>query len=115
MHELGIMTDVLDTAIRVAEDNGGKAVTKITLKIGLMSGVKSEYVQSFFTVISKDTIANKAEIVIEDDPAVFLCRSCGEKTVYGALGPDYVCSACGSEALRLVSGHGFQIVNVGIK
>ena len=115
MHELGIMTDVLDTAIRVAEDNGGRQVTKITLKIGLMSGVKAEYVQSFFAVISKDTIAQKAEIAIENDPAVFVCRSCGGKTVYEALGPDYICSACGSQALRLVSGHGFPIVNAGIK
>jgi len=109
------MTDVLDTALRVARDNGGKAVTKITLKIGLMSGVKAEYVQSFFAVIAKDTIARAAEIVIENDPAVFVCRSCGAKTVYEALGPDYLCNACGSAALRLVSGHGFQIVNVGIK
>lgn len=109
------MTDVLDTALRVARDNGGKAVTKITLKIGLMSGVQAEYVQSFFEVISKDTIAAKAEIVIENEPAAFLCRSCGEKTVYEALGPDYLCSACGSEALRLLTGRSFQIVNVGIK
>ena len=114
MHELGIMTDVLDTAIRVAEEHSGKKVTKITLKVGLMSGIVETYVQSFFDVISKDTIAKGAEIVIEPDPAVFICRKCGGKTVYEKLGPDYVCEHCGSQALRLVSGYGFQIVNVGI-
>ena len=114
MHELGIMVDVLDTALRVAEQNGGKKVTKITLKIGVMSGILPEYVQSFFDVISKDTIAKGTQIIIDPDPAVFVCRKCGEKTVYDALGPEYVCKACGSQALRMTSGCGFQIVNVGI-
>lgn len=108
------MTDVLDTALRVAEKNGGKKVTKITLKVGLMSGVVPSYIQSFFDVISKETIANGAEIILEPDPAVFICPKCGEKTVYEALGPEYVCGNCGNRALRLSSGHGFQIVNVGI-
>jgi len=114
MHELGIMTEVLDIALRVAGENGGKKVTKITLEIGLMSGVIPSYVQSFFDVISKDTIANGAEIIVEPDPAVFICRKCGEKTVYDKLGPEYVCRSCGSQALRMTSGSGFQIVSVGI-
>ncbi|MDR1130948.1 MAG: hydrogenase maturation nickel metallochaperone HypA [Oscillospiraceae bacterium] len=114
MHELGIMTDVLDTALRAAEQNGGRKVTKITLKIGLMSGVMPAYVQSFFDVISKDTIAAGAEITIVRDPAVFVCRKCGVKTAYTELGPEYLCQSCGSRALRLSSGYGFQIVSVGI-
>lgn len=108
------MTDVLDTALRVCEENGGKKVTKITLKVGLMSGIIPSYVQSFFDVISKDTKANGATIEIELDPAVFVCRKCGEKTVYEALGPEYVCKSCGSQALRMTTGYGFQIVSVGI-
>jgi len=114
MHELGIMTDVLDTALRVAEEHGGKKVTKITLKIGLMSGIVSTYVQSFFDVISKDTIAKGAKIEIESEPVVFKCRKCGEQTIYNELGPEYVCQNCGSPALHLESGYGFQIVNIGI-
>ncbi|NLH02089.1 MAG: hydrogenase maturation nickel metallochaperone HypA [Clostridiales bacterium] len=114
MHELGIMTDVLDTALRVAEEHGGKKVTKITLKVGLMSGIVADYVQSFFDVIAKDTIASGAELVIESDPAVFVCRKCGGQTVYKKLGPEYICEHCGSQALRLTSGYGFQIVSVGI-
>jgi len=114
MHELGIMADVLDTAIEVAEKHGASKVTKITLKIGVMSGIMPEYVQSFFDVISKNTIARGAKITIDSDPAVFLCRKCGEQTVYEALGPEYVCHHCGSPALHLQSGYGFQIVSVGI-
>ena len=108
------MTDVLDRALVVCEEHGGTKVAKITLKIGVMSGIVAGYVQSFFDVLSKGTAAEGAEIIIETDPAVFLCRKCGAKTTYAALGPEYVCSACGSTSLHLSGGYGLQIVNVGI-
>lgn len=114
MHELGIMNDVLETALRVANENGGKKVTRITLKIGVMSGVVADYVQSFFDVISKGTIAESAEIEIISEPVVFRCRDCSRTTVYEKLGPEYVCHACGSESLFMVQGYGFQIVSVAI-
>lgn len=108
------MTDVLDRSLAVCQQHGGTKVTKITLKIGVMSGIVASYVQSFFDVLSKGTAAEGAEIVIEDDPAVFVCRECGARTVYGQLGPEYVCSACGSPSLHLSGGYGLQIVNIGI-
>ena len=108
------MTDVLDRAVSVCTEHGGTRVTKITLKIGVMSGIVASYVQSFFDVLSKGTIAEGAQIEIQEDPAVFLCRKCGSKTVYAQLGPEYVCSSCGSPSLHLESGYGLQIVNIGI-
>ena len=114
MHELGIMTDVLETALRVAAQNGGKKVKKITLKVGLMSGIMPQYVQSFFEVIAKDTIAKDAVIEIDLDPAVYRCLDCEKITTYHKLGPEYVCQHCGSKSLRLLSGYGFQIVSVAI-
>ena len=114
MHELGIMHDVLDTALRVAEKNGGTRVVKIVLKIGAMSGVVSKYVQSFFEVIAKDTIAAETEIEIIVDPAIYQCADCGAKTRYTKPSPEYLCNNCKSKSLRLLSGYGFQIVSVAI-
>ena len=84
------------------------------LKIGVMSGILPNYVQSFFDVLSKGTIAEGAQIVIESDPAVFMCRQCGTESVYSEPGAEYICSQCGSPALRLTGGYQFQIVNISI-
>lgn len=108
------MNDVLETALRVAEQNGGKKVTQISLKVGVMSGVMPQFMQSFFDVISKGTIAEGAVLDIISDPVVFRCRDCGRTTVYDRLGPEYVCHACKSESLHLVAGRSFQIVSVAI-
>lgn len=108
------MTNVLDRAVAVCQEHGGTRVTKIMLKIGVMSGILPNYVQSFFDVLSKGTIAEGAQIVIESDPAVFMCRQCGTESVYSEPGAEYVCSQCGSPALRLTGGYRFQIVNISI-
>lgn len=114
MHELGILQEVLDTALKVAKENGGKKVTKITLKIGVMSGIVPQLVQSYFDVLSKDTIARDAKLIIDIDPAVYICCDCGAKTVYTEQAPHFECEKCASRSLKLISGYGFQIVNVGI-
>lgn len=114
MHELGILNEVLDMALKVAKQHDGTKVTKITLKIGLMSGIVPRFVQSYFDVLSKDTIAKDAKLIIEMDPAVFICCDCGAKTIYTEQAPHFECEACGSRTLRMISGYRFQIVNVGI-
>ena len=114
MHELGIMNNVLDSAIRVAKENNGHRVTKVTLKVGVLSGILPDYMAAFFDMISQNTIAQGAELIIEIEPAVFLCRDCGEKTSFDRYGPDFICSNCNSENLSLLSGKSFQIVSVAI-
>lgn len=108
------MNEVLSTALKVAEQNNGKKVTKITLRVGAMSGVVPRFCSSMFEVIAKDTPAEGCEIIIEEVPAIFKCIKCGEETAYDEPCGTYACHACGSEHLRLVSGHKFQLVNVGI-
>lgn len=114
MHELGIMKDVLQTALRIAEQHNGKKVTKITLRVGVMSGIVPRFCTSMFEYIAKDTIAEGCEMIVEEEPAVFKCLKCGEKTVYNELSSEIKCCACGSPSLRLVEGYKSQIVNVGI-
>lgn len=114
MHELSILNEVLATALKVAEKNNGKKVTKITLRIGAMSGIVPRICSSMLEVITEGTIAEGCEVVIEEVPAVFKCIECGEETSYDQPGPEYKCHACGSDLLRLTSGYKFQLLNVGI-
>ena len=114
MHELGIMNEILKTALGVAEKNNGKKVTKITLRAGAMSGVVPRICSSMFGVIAEGTPAERCEVVIEEVPAVFKCIDCGAETSYDEPTGGYKCHACGSETLRLVSGYKFQLINVAI-
>lgn len=114
MHEMGIMNDVLTSALRAATENEGNKVTKISLKIGAMSGFVPRLMQSFFDVISKDTIAEGAVLQIQKEPAAFRCKDCGRTTLYDMPSADYACKDCGSGKLTLISGRNFQIISVAI-
>ncbi len=114
MHELSIMNDVLKTALSVAEEHGGTKVTRVTLRVGVMSGIVPYFCSSMFETIAKDTIAEGCEMIVEEEPAVFKCLECGELTTYDAPGPEYKCHVCGSPSLRLISGFKSQIINIGI-
>lgn len=114
MHELSIMNEVLKTALNVAETHNGKRVTRVTLRVGVMSGIVPYFCSSMFETIAKGSIAEGCELIVEEVPAVFKCLDCGEETSYEAPGPEYKCSACGSPSLRLIDGYKSQIINIGI-
>ena len=114
MHELGVMRDVLSTAVRAADENGAAKVTKITLKVGVLSGILPNFMQEYFDVISKDTKAENAQLVIETEPAIFHCTDCSKKTVYEKFGPDFSCEHCSGNSIRLLHGKTFQIVSVAV-
>lgn len=114
MHEIGIMRDVLDTVVRVAEEHGGGKITKINLRVGVMSGLIPYYCRSMFEFIAKGSIAEGCELAIEEEPAVFKCLECGEISCFDAVRPEFVCNSCGSKQLRLIDGYKSQIVNMSM-
>ena len=65
MHELSIMSNVLDIVVQHAQQNGAVKVTKIHLLIGELSDYIPEWMQNYFDFVSKDTIAENAQLVVE--------------------------------------------------
>jgi Zn finger protein HypA/HybF involved in hydrogenase expression len=66
MHELGIVEELIEKIEREAKEKGAKKVRKIVVQIGKDSHIISQ--EAFctgFSVLSKNTIVEEAEIVIE--------------------------------------------------
>ncbi|MGK5091929.1 hydrogenase maturation nickel metallochaperone HypA [Deltaproteobacteria bacterium TL4] len=76
MHELSIMNGVLETVLREAEKVKATRVTGIGLKIGERSGVLLEAITFAFDVITRDTIAEGAELKLESMPLMGECPQC---------------------------------------
>ena len=114
MHELSIMNNVLQLALRVADENNGKEVRVIELEAGVMSGVVEKYAQSFFKLLSQGTIAEHAQLKFTAIPAHFICKKCGENLIIYEPGTEFYCENCGSEKLKLTSGMGFRMTGITI-
>ena len=102
MHELSICLALVEQATRIAGEHGARAIARIDLKIGPLSGVEPELLRNAFPLAAAGTPAEHAELVIEDDAIRVACTSCGEESTASAN--RLLCTNCGDYRTRLLSG-----------
>ncbi len=73
MHEMPYTQSIIEMAVEVA---AGKSIRKIYLRVGRLSAIVPESVQVFFDYLSKDTIAQGAELIFEMEPICLTCKNC---------------------------------------
>lgn len=73
----------MDSALNLALDQAHKAgatrVHLIRLRIGALSGVVPEALQFAFEALTPGTMAERAELAIENVPARFWCHACARE------------------------------------
>lgn len=111
MHELPVTEKILDIVVKHARTNRVSEIVSITLHIGELSDLESEWVQHYFDYLSKDTVARGAKLIIERIPIVLHCGACGHEfqVEKSSLGQS-VCPKCFSTGdFSLVSGRQYYI------
>ncbi|MEM9695304.1 MAG: hydrogenase maturation nickel metallochaperone HypA [Myxococcota bacterium] len=73
MHELSITQNIVGI---VAERAQGRRVTKVTLRIGRLSGIETRAVEFCFDICAQGTPVEGAELEIEEVEAAGQCRGC---------------------------------------
>jgi hydrogenase nickel incorporation protein HypA/HybF len=102
MHELSIVAGLLETVEALAKEHRAAAVTAVHIRVGALSGVVAELLESAFDVCRKGTIAEGAALKIEKVPFRIRCRACGLESERDDF--QFACTACGSTDLELVQG-----------
>ena len=77
MHELSMAQGILNAVLETAEQNSATEVTEIVIEIGKLAMLNPEQVKFMLDVLSKDTIAENAKIVIENLEVEIECEKCG--------------------------------------
>jgi hydrogenase nickel incorporation protein HypA/HybF len=102
MHEMGIVQSIVDIIEEQARIHRAKRVMKISLEFGALTAVMPAAVQFAFEVLSRETVAEGAELDIRIIPLAVLCTECGKQSVLEMYTP--LCPACESPALHIVQG-----------
>ena len=115
MHELQVTERILDIAVKHAAGHNVSKIVRIGLKIGELSDLEDEWIQRYFDYLSKGTLAENAELVIERAPIVLSCQACGssfeiQKEKLGS--PE--CPECGETKCQLVSGREYLVKNIEV-
>jgi hydrogenase nickel incorporation protein HypA/HybF len=77
MHEISIMLSTLELAEVHARKAGGTAISRICLRVGVISGVVPEAMEFAFDVLKRGTMAQDASLEIDRVPSEFRCSACG--------------------------------------
>lgn len=115
MHELSIMSNILDIVMEYATKNGAKKVAKVYLQVGDLSDLLPEWMQMYFDFVSKDTIADKAELVIERVPAVLKCKKCLNEFTMNRENWQFTCPKCNETDVEIISGREFKILSIEVE
>lgn len=113
MHELSVCQALLAQVEQVARDNHARRVDKVALRIGPLAGVEPRLLQDAFPIASAGSIADGAELVIEELPLTVRCKNCGAET---AAAPNrLICGVCGDWHTQLVSGDELLLASVELQ
>lgn len=102
MHEYSIVQSLLDMCEEHAKANDASKITKLTVKIGKLSGVEPHLLQTAFDTFKEKTICEEAEFDMKIQPVVIECKNC---YVRSELGENvFKCPECGSTDISITDG-----------
>ncbi len=114
MHELAI-AEALIEQVGTELDRAGqnKAVKRLELAVGRLSGVHCDCLRFAFELLSPGTPVEGAELTIREPPAVARCRECGASTEIAEMVID--CPRCGSPEIVIEEGRELLLETIEIE
>ncbi|KGF18065.1 hydrogenase maturation nickel metallochaperone HypA/HybF [Corynebacterium freneyi] len=110
MHELGLLTGVVEVIVDAAD---GRRVRRVALDVGTRSGVIEDALHAAWPLATGGTVCAGADLEIDIIPATVWCPACAaehEIDEFFAL----ACPACGAPTADLRHGREFAIREVDV-
>ena len=113
MHEMSLCESLMQIIEDEAQRQGFGRVIRVRLEIGRLSGVEIEAMRFGFDAVTRDSLADGAELEIIELPGTAWCLPCGcEVEVRQRFD---ACPQCGSYQLQVVSGDQMQIKDLEVE
>lgn len=117
MHELSIAVHLIELASEEATEAGSETVTKVYLRMGVLSGVVREALEFAFDVATEHTMLEGAVLEIEEVPALVFCPQCQAEKQLAEHLPVFraCCPACGTPTPEIRQGRELEITALEIQ
>lgn len=110
MHEYSIVQSLIKSCEEQAEKNSATKITKVVLKVGVLSGVEIELLKTAFDTFKEETICDSCEILINYQKIVILCNKCKEESTLEKN--EFLCPSCDSNDLEVVDGEDMYLMSL---
>lgn len=113
MHELSVCQGLMRQVQRIAQENNATAVSRILLRIGGLSGIEPPLLMRAFEIARMGTLAENAELEIEEGPVVVKCQECGGSSVVPVN--RLVCTYCGEWKVNVTQGEEMLLLSLDLE
>jgi hydrogenase nickel incorporation protein HypA/HybF len=107
MHEYGVTESLLRIVEDKAREAGVTKVTTIRVVVGALTGFVPDCIRFYYETMSKDTVAEGANLEFEELPVLLRCRSC--EKCFQPESREWTCPACGSSEIGIEGGRELYI------
>ena len=113
MHELSITQSLLDIALRHAERADAQRIVRLNMVIGELATIVDDSVQFYWDFVSRDTIAEGAELCFERVPGTLRCLGCDH--VFPLNGRNFTCPVCSERQVVPAGGDEFRLDSIEVE
>ena len=112
MHEQSIVASLMSMAIEDAKKNNAQKILSIKLVIGELTGVEKDAVIFYFGFLSKDTMAEGANLEFNYTKPQLRCRDCD--VIFPKEKLNFNCPQCNKKAIEIIGGRELYIESMEV-
>ena len=108
MHEIGVLTNAVNTIESIAKENHIEKIKSVTFQVGEASGYLTHFFTEYFPFVTKDIpVFEGCKLNIVTTKAEALCQEC--HSLYNVMANKGKCPKCGSREKQMIGGQEFII------
>jgi len=113
MHEYSIVQSLIDSCEKYLKENGATKVTKVVVKVGVLSGVEPYLLESAFETFKDDTVCSDALMVMTIQKIKIRCNSCSAEQELEKN--EFICPLCASSDLNVLDGEELYLMSLDLE
>ncbi|QDF66972.1 hydrogenase maturation nickel metallochaperone HypA [Shewanella sp. SNU WT4] len=110
MHEYSIVTALLEQCDNLARQHQAPAVTRVSIKVGVLSGIEPSLLQTAFDTFKLDSLCQQAELEMHIQPLALHCRDCNTDSLPSERA--IICPHCGSFNTQVTDGEDMYLMQL---
>ena len=110
MHEYSIVQSLLESCEEHARQNEAKEVTKVVVKIGVLSGVEPDLLQTAFDTFKEHTVCHNADFIMNIQKIMIECHNCNTQSELEKN--EFSCPKCQSTDIKVLDGEDMYLMSL---
>jgi hydrogenase nickel incorporation protein HypA/HybF len=110
MHEFSIVQALMEQCEQLAQENSATQITKVVIKVGVMSGVEPELLKTAYDTFKEGSICDSAPLVMNIQNVILQCNMCSQKSELSKR--FYRCNYCQSPDVDVLDGEDLYLMRL---